>query len=296
MSSSYEELLERKNFLPYHFDHLTSRMIQIAKDELNENENNRSSSIEELRKLIFKEKNLQCRTDDELLLQFLRARRFNVKKAFARVQSFFQVASKSFSDVYANMDVEIAKKAFRSGFCSHLPYRDKDGAAVVFIKMSNWNTDEIDAFGALNCVTAAVLAAVDYPATQVCGLKVVADIRGTTLQHMRSLTPRFLYLLSKGLRDTLPIQFKGIHLINSSSIFRCLWAVIHIFLSEKMRKRVHFHDDSMESLHKFISREILPKEYGGDYPKFDPIELGSAELEKFFPKYLELARGGYIKN
>ncbi|GBM63109.1 hypothetical protein AVEN_206669-1, partial [Araneus ventricosus] len=52
MSSSYEEVMESKNFLPFHLDHLTPRMIQIAQEELNENENTRSSSIEQLKKLI----------------------------------------------------------------------------------------------------------------------------------------------------------------------------------------------------------------------------------------------------
>ncbi|GBN87594.1 Clavesin-2 [Araneus ventricosus] len=296
MSSSYEEIMESKNFLPFHLDHLSPRMIQTAKEELNENENTRSSSIEQLRKLIIKEKNLKCRTDDEFLLQFLRARKFDVKKAFSRLQSLNQVASKSFSDVYANIDDERAKKAFGSGFGSHLPYRDRDGAAVAFIKMSNWETEELDVYSILNCCTAVALSAVDYPATQVCGLQVLVDVRGTTLQHMRCFTPRFLYLVSKGLRDTLPVRFKGIHLINASAIFRYVWAIVHIFLSEKIRKRVHFHEDNMESLHKFIPKEILPKEYGGDNPSFDPVELGSAELEKFLPKYLELIRDGYMKN
>ncbi|GBM77590.1 hypothetical protein AVEN_186855-1 [Araneus ventricosus] len=73
------------------------------------------------------------------------------------------------------------------------------------------------------------------------------------------------------------------------SVMSCL------FMSPKMgvaigNFKVHFHGDSLDSLHKFIPKEILPTEYGGDYPNFDPVELGSAELKEFLPKYLQLIR------
>ncbi|GBM77580.1 hypothetical protein AVEN_186847-1 [Araneus ventricosus] len=82
-----------------------------------------------------KEKNFKCRTDDEYLLQFLRSRKFNVKKAFARLHSFNQLVSKTFADVYTNIDDERAEKAFGYGFGCHLPYRDRNGAAIAFFKM-----------------------------------------------------------------------------------------------------------------------------------------------------------------
>ncbi|GBM86772.1 Alpha-tocopherol transfer protein-like [Araneus ventricosus] len=189
------------------------------------------------RSLSGEEKNLKCRTDDEFLLQFLRARKFNVKNAFARLQTLYQVMSKTFADVYADIDDERAKKAFGSGFGSHLPFRDREGAAVVLMRMSSWKVEDIDVCSIMNCSAALHLSAADYPATQVCGLHLLADVKGTTLKHMRCLSPRFLYLVSKALRDTLPVRFKGIHLINASAIFRYIWSIVNIFLSEKIRKR-----------------------------------------------------------
>ncbi|XP_055946300.1 retinaldehyde-binding protein 1-like [Argiope bruennichi] len=296
MSSTYKDDLESKGFLPFHLDHLTPHMIQKAKQELNETESTRSSSIKQLRELIKKEKNFQCRMDDEFLLQYLRARKFNVKKAFDRLQTFYQMVSKSFSDVFLHMDEESAKKAIRTGFMSHLPYRDKDGAAIVGFKMSNWNTEELDAFSVMNCCGIVIQSAIDYPATQVCGVQLLIDCKGTSVQHMTCLTPRLLYLVSKGLRGAMAIRFKGVHLINASAIFRYLWAIINVFLTEKLRKRIHFHDNNLENLHKYIPKEILPTEYGGDCPNFDPHELGVAEMENFLPKYFQIMHDGYRKN
>ncbi|GIY25018.1 alpha-tocopherol transfer protein-like [Caerostris extrusa] len=293
MTSSYEEAVEAKGYLPFHLDSLPPRMMQRAKQEINETEEIRASSLKKLRKLILDEKDLNARSDDAFLLQFLRARKFDVDKAFARYQNMFHVCSKSFPDVYAKSDVDNTIEAFRSGISSHLPYRDEEGASVILVKMNKWDTSKHDAASFVNALTALVLSAVDEPASQVCGLHVFVDASGTNVHHIRTLTPRYLYLVSKGLRDTLPARYKSIQLFNASLIFRYLWGILYIFLPEKMKKRVHVHGSNPESLHKFIPKAILPTEYGGDNPNFDLEAWGPAKLERFVPKYVELLRGGY---
>ncbi|GIY25016.1 clavesin-2 [Caerostris extrusa] len=294
MAAVHETAMEKKEYLPFHTECLTPWIMQIAKQELNENEETRASYIEQLRKLVLAEKNLKCRMDDEFLLQFLRARKFSVEKAFTRLQTLFTVFSRSFPDVFADCDADSIRSMLKCGVASILPYRNEDGSLVLLIKMGEWDPSQHDAITFLSFITAALLCAVDNPVTQICGLHVLVDVKGTTVGHIRQLKPRFLYLISKGLRDTPPVRYKGIHLFNASTIFKYLWSVINIFLSEKLRSRVKFHDDSIESLHKFISKAILPSEYGGDDSNFDAAECSEREVGNFLPKYLELVHSGYV--
>lgn len=69
--------------------------------------------------------------------------------------------------------------------------------------------------------------------------------------------------LVMALQDGYPVRFKGIHVLNNTT----LWAVLYNFarplLKDKQKHRFHLHGDDLESLHKFIPKEILPEEYGG---------------------------------
>ncbi|GBM64422.1 Clavesin-2 [Araneus ventricosus] len=287
MVSSYEEMMKSANYLPFHLGYLTPEMIEIAQKELKENENSRSSSIEKLRKSVFNEKSLNCRTDDEFLLQFLRARKFDLKKSLVCLKNLYDVFCKSYSDVFTDHDAKNTRKAIHSGFASHLPYRDEEGAAVLLVKTSNWDPSKYDTIGIFNSITAMVMDAIDDPATQVCGVHLLIDVSGTTLQHVRCLTPRYLYLVSKGVKDSIPVRYKAIHLFNASAVFRYIWVVLRVFLTDKIRKRIHFHEDN-ESLQKLIPKAILPAEYGGDNVDFDPAAWSSRELGNFLPKYLKI--------
>lgn len=56
---------------------------------------------------------------------------------------------------------------------------------------------------------------------------------------------------------------KGIHVINAPSFFDKLFFIAKGFFPEKMVKRIRVHG-SYEELYEVISKEILPKEYGGE--------------------------------
>lgn len=43
------------------------------------------------------------------------------------------------------------------------------------------------------------------------------------------------------------------------------------FLKKKISDRMHFHPDGLESLYKFVPKEILPEEYGGNAGKLQEI-------------------------
>ena len=59
--------------------------------------------------------------------------------------------------------------------------------------------------------------------------------------------------------------------------------MIKPFLSEQVRNSIHFHD-SLETLHQYVPKEILPTELGGSSGSYDNSACAQAtlDLEKHF--------------
>lgn len=284
--------MKTKPYLPFHMGYLTDSIVTKAEKELGETEAVKPEAIIQLRKMLKGEKKLTCPTDDAYLLQYLRARKFNVKKAFQLMQNYHQV-KKSYSDIYDTFDSEILNKARASKAAYCLPYRDEDGCVVLVMKLNRWDPGEFSLAEALTYLTVVLLYCIEDPATEVCGTRVLVDVQGASLRQMRAITPRFLHLLSRALRNCLPIRFKGIHIYNESQIFQYIWSLLKLLLTEKIKNRVHFHGDNQKQLQKYIPKAILPTEdYGGDNPS-DVAAWFNTEIINYYEKYAELTTYGY---
>lgn len=72
------------------------------------------------------------------------------------------------------------------------------------------------------------------------------------------------------LQEGYGTKIKGIHFINAPSFVDKFVSLVKQGLKEKVANRLHVHN-TCEDLHKEISREILPKEYGGDGPSCEKL-------------------------
>lgn len=79
---------------------------------------------------------------------------------------------------------------------------------------------------------------VQEPETQVCGLTVVVDMTGLSLQHAKFFTPYYARRTVEVVQETFPLRFKGFHIVNEPFYFDAIMAVLKPFLKEKIRKRV----------------------------------------------------------
>ncbi|XP_042910566.1 alpha-tocopherol transfer protein-like [Parasteatoda tepidariorum] len=295
MGSDYDHQMKRKGFFPYQMGHLTDWMVKLAKDELKESEETRSQAISELRKVIAKHKELNVWIDDAYLLQLLRARKFDVKRAGELLLRFYAL-KRDYPEIYPpEIDLESIKTAQEeASCCGAFPYRDKNGSIILFYSIGKWDPDKIPVPVAISVATFMLLQCIEDPATQVCGLRLIIDAKNVSLKHMRALTPRYLQLFGKGLRNSLPIRFAGIHITNESIFFSYIFNILKLFLSEKIKKRVHFHEKDMKHLQKHIPKEILPSEFDGDNTNYQASEWVKKEMYSYLEKFGELHRKGYL--
>lgn len=92
---------------------------------------------------------------------------------------------------------------------------------------------------------------------------------GFSMAQAMKITPPFASRLVELLQEALPIRLKAIHIVNQNYFFSIAFNVIKMFLKKKLASRIYFHGKNMESLHKHVSPDCLPTQYGGvlDIPR-----------------------------
>lgn len=59
------------------------------------------------------------------------------------------------------------------------------------------------------------------------------------------------------------MRIKAIHILSQSKFVDTLVSILKQVLSAKVAGRINIHKSS-EDLHKYLSKDILPKDYGGE--------------------------------
>ncbi|GFR22886.1 alpha-tocopherol transfer protein-like [Trichonephila clavata] len=286
MAAKYEEMMKAKGFLPYCLDTLPDKIIQIAKDELGETDEIRETALKQFRKRLLGDKKLKCPTDDEFLIQFLRARKYDVDKAMGLLHNHCNLIA-SHPEIFGKLDKEKMDKLASSDVINVLPFRDNDGCLLLTVKLDHWDADHFN-IEVLFCTFAAVLFCLaSYPANQICGFHVLYDVKNYTFKQMRCVIPKYLTFVTKALKNYLPIRFKSIHTINEGIVFHYSYPLVRLLLSEKIRSRIHLHGNKKEEIQQYIPKEIIPPEFGGDLINYNDNDWMTKELDKFYDGFLK---------
>ncbi|KAH9642745.1 hypothetical protein HF086_010398 [Spodoptera exigua] len=95
----------------------------------------------------------------------------------------------------------------------------------------------------------------------------------------------------------VPIRVKAVHIINQPYIFNMLFAIFKPFMREKLRSRIHFHGNNMNSLMEHVDPKALRKRHGGLLP--DPEITGDVlwKMLRHYEEEYKLANSyGYVQN
>ncbi|XP_066996369.1 alpha-tocopherol transfer protein-like [Anabrus simplex] len=91
----------------------------------------------------------------------------------------------------------------------------------------------------------------------------VFDMRGFTLSHLVKFTlPLVKKLLICG-QDAIPIRLKQFHLIYAPSFVDKVVALFKPYMKDKLANRIYIHSGDIDTLFRYIPKDILPNEYGG---------------------------------
>lgn len=150
-----------------------------------------------------------------------------------------------------------------------------DNNRILLIRLIDFNPDNLVFDDALTVFTMVYdISMITPDSEQIAdGEIVIFDFKGLTPRHLTKLSLSSLRCFVKFMIDALPIRIKQVHVVNSHSMLDKLVMLMKPFLGAKAMKVVHFHQPDSTTLFDFVSRDLLPTEFGGS--------CGSIEVGKW---------------
>ncbi|KAM4543586.1 clavesin-1-like [Fundulus diaphanus] len=250
---------------------LSSETTEKARLELNENPDTLHQDIQQVRDMIVTRPDIGfLRTDDEFILRFLRARKFDHMETFRLLAQYFQFRQQNL-DMFQSFKVDdpSIKRALMDGFPGVLETPDQHGRKILILFASNWDQSRNSFIDILRAILLSLEVLIESPELQINGFTLIIDWSNFSFKQASKLTPNILKLAIEGLQDSFPARFGGIHFVNQPWYIHAMYTIIKPFLKDKTRKRIFLHGNNLNSLHQLIQPECLPSEFGGTLPPYD---------------------------
>ncbi|CAH1640963.1 unnamed protein product [Spodoptera littoralis] len=169
-----------------------------------------------------------------------------------------------------------------------LPKLTPDFYRVLLIKFKfkHLTSENIIDYFRYSIIVSEYIKAHDY----VNGFIIIDDYRETNLlDAVTKLNPVDLQQYMSILIEGFGARMKSLHLLSDSKAVDLIIKLMKQFVSDKIAKRTHVQK-SLEDLHKFVPKDILPIEYGGSERSIALIrnDLVEAITSKKHIEYMEM--------
>jgi len=278
---------------------------QEAKEEMGEVEGLVGSRIAEFKALLKKEiasfpdKDLvpHPASFDEFYLRCIRAKKYDLVRASNLYRRFCRLRTGGAEDWLNKMIPSWYLNVINSLMCSSLKTRDDLGRSVAIIRFNHWDLKTVPLDDMLLTIFLYMDELTVSEDTQLFGVTCIVDLSSVGVEHVKVISPRKIHTLIKVVQDAYPLRSKELHLVNNPRIFGAIYAVARPFIKEKMKKRIHFHGDDINSLHSSlrIDPALLPEFLGGNVSNDEYKDESVAKrILKKDPYYEDLLKYGYV--
>ncbi|GFU05426.1 CRAL-TRIO domain-containing protein, partial [Nephila pilipes] len=100
-----------------------------------------------------------------------------------------------------------------------------------------WNMKHLTFEKFMQLVMMHILQLLRDQMSQINGLRIIFDFKGTGLPLIQMCSPQNLYICNHMILNCMPIRIKGLHTIHGSFVLRLVWPIAKRILSHKIRDR-----------------------------------------------------------
>ncbi|CAO1432997.1 unnamed protein product [Diamesa serratosioi] len=248
--------------------------MEKAKIELGEDENKRKQALVEFREWIQSHPRIiSCRTDEQFLLKFLRSKKYH-KTAYSLLEANLTITQKH-SKWYSFQEKEDRTRMnelYERGFIYPLSQRDAQGRRVILTNVKNFDPCSYSGPDTVRLCTFITQLVFEEEEAQIAGLVVIKDFAGCSFKYLSQFSISDMRTILSTFQSAFPGRIKEFYAVNLPSCTFYLMKGILKVLHPKIRKRI-FLLKNIEELQKYVSTDILPKEYGGKVTEQEMVQI-----------------------
>ncbi|KAJ8020362.1 Alpha-tocopherol transfer protein-like [Holothuria leucospilota] len=257
---------------------LSPEMQKRAEMELGENHLMRKLAFNTLYKYMDEKPHINFCRDENFLIRFLRAKKFEVDRAFKALKKYYELHLK-LPEFFNDYHPQGIKHVLDDGYPYVLTDTDKEGRKVVAMRAGHWDPAKYPMLDICKALFMVLDYLVEEEETQITGVVLIFDVGGVSMYQASQLTPSAAKKVTSIFQNCIPVRISGIHFVNEPVVFDGAFTIMKPFMNDKMRNRVKMHGTNYASLHKHVSPKILPREWGGTMGTYDNTQWKKEFLE-----------------
>ncbi|CAG9769960.1 unnamed protein product [Ceutorhynchus assimilis] len=218
---------------------------------------------------------------DEMIVIFLISCDNDIKLTQHTITMYYK-CKKDAPELFNERDFEredIAK-ALNTVTVSNMPVRTEENYAIHYLNIKDPSYRAFDLGPIMKLCYMLVDLSINS-SNVPNGLVIVFDMNGIGLMHLTRLKLDIIRKYFEFLQEALPIQLKGIHIINTVYFFDKIMCIIKVFMKKELIEMLQLHppDLAQEELFSLMPKNCWPEDYGGDLPSCS--ELHENTLKEF---------------
>ncbi|CAH0404713.1 unnamed protein product [Chilo suppressalis] len=247
---------------------LCDALLKKAEEEINEEPRRVASDIEGLRTWLAKQPHLYTvQPTDQWLVAFLRGSKFSMERSKEKIDMYYTLKS-LVPEFFSNRDPLDSKIQEILKLGTFLPLKKcasevAPRISIVRIGLLNPSQYHLSDLLKVSLMITEILMLEDDHFT-VCGEEVIVDMKNVGVAVLSQWTPAMAKKAISSFQNSLPVRVKSNHIMNTPMGFEAAFTILKSFLGEKLKKRIHVHNQNYEALYKYIPKSVLPIEYGGE--------------------------------
>lgn len=95
------------------------------------------------------------------------------------------------------------------------------------------------------------------------GVIAIFDLKGVTLGHALQLPPKVIKRMVHSWQSCYPLRIQSLNFVNAPAYVNVVLNIFRRFMNQKLKNRIHVHNQGVGALHKNVPPNMLPLEYGG---------------------------------
>ncbi|XP_019876611.1 alpha-tocopherol transfer protein-like [Aethina tumida] len=265
---------------------LSDETRSIAKEELREDDNSCKTALASMREWIIQNPRIRnCRMDARFLLRFLRFKKYSVTQAQEALERYL-LLRQTFGVAFNCLDITIPmmEELTNLGYLFACPKRDSLGRRVVIARPGVFDLNKFTNGDMCRIHGIVYETLMEDEENQVRGFVHFADGQGVGFAYLTLFTIKEAVRIVKNGEKTLPMRHKEVHCINAHPSMKFALDFGMSLISDKIKKRVRLYTNLQEAIDSGnLELDVLPKEYGGQMPMSEMIELWKEELKNSHP-------------